>query len=393
MKFLLRLIGFVVLILFVFLLGYGIKFGVRVVIGLHEEQTNPTFYNVSDLDAQSGKPGAIARVQQLYSTPDGMSGWRVIYHSTDKDGNPIFASGLIVAPEVIKANRRLSIVAWGHPTTGVAERCAPSVGFDPFDSIEGLRSLVAAGYMVVAPDYSGMGVSGPPSFLIGESEARTMLDIARAAQELPYISVSKDLAFWGHSQGGHAALFSSQIASTYANEFNIRGVAIAAPATDLGSLIQEDIDTTGGVTIGSYAFNEYHEAYGADASNILTPRAQQVMTQTVSLCLLGQNSQLHTLTKPLVGNFLTSDPTTTEPWAGLLHKNTPTGPPPSTPLFVAQGEKDTLVKPAVTDAFVVAQEARGVQVTFKKNPNVGHGLVALEAMPDVIKWLNEQFAN
>ncbi len=57
------------------------------------------------------------------------------------------------------------------------------------------------------------------------------------------------------------------------------------------------------------------------------------------------------------------------------------------PLFVAQGETDTLVHPAITAAFVHQQQELGTEVTFVKLPDTGHGLAADRAMPHLLDWL------
>jgi len=50
------------------------------------------------------------------------------------------------------------------------------------------------------------------------------------------IRASDDTVVWGHSQGGHAALWTGILAPTYAPEIAILGVAAVAPASDLGPL-------------------------------------------------------------------------------------------------------------------------------------------------------------
>lgn len=359
----------------------------RLITGIIEEGQDVSFYDISSIDNTHNKPGELLRAEHLESAPDGIDGWRVLYRSTDKDGDPIIASGLVAAPSDRKLGEALPVVSWGHPTTGIAPRCAPSSGVDPFDMIEGLRSIVAANFITVAADYSGMGVAGPQSFLIGESEGRTMLDIVRAASQIPNVETTKDVAFWGHSQGGHAALFASQISPVYAPELLVRGVAVAAPATNLAQLIKSDIGTTSGVTIGSYAFYSYSHAYDADLDLVLSLDAKQALNKTAPLCLLGQNSQLHAITQPLIGKYLTGDPETVEPWATILKNNTPQGPPIGVSLFVAQGQKDTLIEPSITLGFVEQQQRRGIPVMYVPIENSGHGMVALDAVKPMVKWL------
>jgi len=49
----------------------------------------------------------------------------------------------------------------------------------------------------------------------------------------------------------------------YAPELSVRAAAVAAPAADLGTLLDDDIGNVSGVTIGSYAFAAYQQAYAA----------------------------------------------------------------------------------------------------------------------------------
>ena len=131
------------------------------------------------------------------------------------------------------------VVGWAHPTTGAVAKCAPSNGIDPFDLIEGMTDLLNAGYAVAAADYPGLGVAGPSSYLIGTTEGNSVLDAIRAAQNMPETGAinRSDVLLWGHSQGGQAALFAGQDATSYAPELRVKAVAVAAPAADLGALL------------------------------------------------------------------------------------------------------------------------------------------------------------
>ena len=148
---------------------------------------------------------------------------------------------MVVAPAGPAPASGRAVVGWGHPTTGAVARCAPSNGLDPFDLIEGLSQLLYAGYVVAAPDYPGLGVEGQSSYLIGVTEARSVLDAIRAARNLPDAGAGTDVLLWGHSQGGHAALFAAQSIDTYAPELRLHGVAVAAPATELSTLLDDHI--------------------------------------------------------------------------------------------------------------------------------------------------------
>lgn len=336
----------------------------------------------------SGGPGTIIRVAPTLGAPAGAVATRILFRSTDLHGRPVVDSGLLVEPDSPAPAGGRTIVSWGHPTTGVAEKCAPSRSLDPYDSVEGLTDFLNRGYAVVYTDYTGMGTAGPDSYLVGSTEGRNVLDAARAARTVLGRNGSDRVVLWGHSQGGQAVLFAAQLARSYAPELDVRAAAVAAPATDLASLLRDDIGDVSGVTIGSYAFQAYATVYDEPLDSILTPHAITALPAMNDLCLLSQNKQLHTIAQPLVGRFLTSDPETAEPWSGLLAQNTPGGSALTMPLFVAQGESDKLVRPSATDAFVASARADGTTVTYDRIPGATHATVALRSLRSLFDWLH-----
>ena len=359
----------------------------------HAEQEDAArpFYVVPD-PLPAGAPGEVIRTLPIETAPRGSHAWRVLYHSTDRSGADIAVSGTVIVPDGTAPEGGWPVVAWGHPTTGAVARCGPSSGFAPLDLIEGMDDLLIDGFAVTATDYPGMGAPGASSYLIGAAEGHSVLDNVRAARAIDGVELSSDVYFWGHSQGGHAVLFAAQEAAEYAPDLHPVTAAVAAPAADLAALLADDIDDVSGVTIGSYAFTAYQAAYqddypGLALDSILTAEAAAAAPQMEQLCLLGQNSELHDIAKPLVGSYLASDPSTTEPWASLLAENTPGAAPLGVPLFIAQGEKDGLVRPAATQAFAQRLCTQGEQVAFRGYPTATHGTVVIHAMSDVRAWL------
>lgn len=361
--------------------------------GALEEATEQSFYALPD-PIPAGNPGEVVRTEQLQSAPAGTIAWRVMYHSTDVTGASILTSAVVIAPTAPwPGGGPRPLVAWGHPTTGMAGHCAPSTGIDPFDLIEGMTELLDAGYAIAAADYPGMGVAGPDAYLVGVNEGNSVLDAVRAAQHIAQTGATAagDVLLWGHSQGGHAVLFAAQQAAGYAPELKVRAAAVAAPATELGALLDDDIGDVSGVSLGSYAFQTYQSVYGPSIpgmslTQVLTEAGAAATPQMAALCLIGQNSELHTIAGPLVGRYLRSDPTTTAPWSDILAQNTPGGVPITVPLLVAQGEADELVHPAATQQFVARQCAQAAHVIFTQFPGIGHGEIALTALPDVLSF-------
>jgi pimeloyl-ACP methyl ester carboxylesterase len=354
-------------------------------------------FNVLPSPLPPGPPGSIIRSERLLGAPDGAVAWRVLYHSTDLEGRDIGVSGVVVAPSRWAPSGGWPVVSWAHPTTGAYGRCAPSEALDPFALMAGLHELLAAGYVVAATDYSGMGASGPPSYLIGSTEGRNVLDAARAARALPDAHAGEQLALWGHSQGGQAALFAAQLAPTYAPDLRLRAVAVAAPAADLGLLLNDHRGDVSGVTIGSYAFDAIARVYGpsdprVDLATLLTPAGAAVVPQIAPRCLLTDVGALHTIAQPAVGHFFAVDPATTEPWRSILSQNTPGSVPVRVPVLVTQGLADELVLPSATTALVTSLCRAGEHVTYREYPGIDHGLAGYRTVPLLLPWLSEVLA-
>jgi acetyl esterase/lipase len=341
-------------------------------------------------DAADGEPGSIVKLDPLLGAPLASRAWRIMYRTTDLNGDPAVSTGVLVVPLSPAPPRGRTIVSWGHPTTGAARDCAPSYGFDPFLGIEGLRFLLDRGYAVVATDYVGMGTAGTDSYLVGETGGNAVLDAVRAAQAVPAARASDRVVLWGHSQGGQAVLFAAQQAADYAPELAIQAVAAAAPAADLPGLMSAHLDDISGVTIGSYAFTAYADVYPeASLDGILTPAAQRIVPRMNDLCLLSNIPELHRIGEPLVGDFTTADPTTTEPWASLFAENSAGASGFDAPLFLAQGLDDQLVVPHDTAEFAQHEASLGIDVTYHEIPFADHGTVAYLALPAMLRWLDQ----
>src|ERR1700744_2074052 len=183
--------------------------------GANAAQAQTDFYRAPASDAV-GAPGTLVRQELIDGAPLGAKTYRVLYRSTGLDNKPIMVSGVVIVPPGDPPRGGRPIVAWAHPTSGVVPRCAPSLAIFLFEQIQGLRSFVRDGYVVAATDYPGLGTPGPHPYLVGISEARAVIDSVRVAARLPGAGGGKKFVVWGHSQGGHAALFTGIIAQAYA---------------------------------------------------------------------------------------------------------------------------------------------------------------------------------
>lgn len=343
----------------------------------------------------AGAPGTLVRQEPMDGAPLGASTYRVLYRSTGLNRRPVFVSGVVIVPQGAPPPGGRAIVAWAHPTSGIVARCAPSLAIFLFQQIQGLRSMIARGFVVVATDYPGLGTPGPHPYLVGESEGRAVIDIVRAARSLPRVGEGKDFIVWGHSQGGQAALFAGMMASVYAPELKLLGVAAAAPATDLAKLMSDDINSIGGKNITAMTLWSWHRVYGAAIDNVVDPRAMPAIDRLAQECIEGPFDLIvrQRTGRPLEQYFLmVQDPTKAEPWRSLLEQNSTGVLSPEIPIFLAQGTSDQIIQPALTQAYMDRLCKAGSKVRMIMLPGIGHGRAAQASTMAAVNWMTDRFA-
>jgi pimeloyl-ACP methyl ester carboxylesterase len=352
------------------------------------------FYDAPRVDAL-GKPGTLVRAEQMEGAPLNAAAWRVLYRSTSFDGKPILVSGVVIVPQGAPPPGGRPIVAWAHPTSGIVPRCAPSLALFFFQQVQGLRTMVRDGYVVAATDYPGLGTPGPHPYLVGLSEARAVIDSVRVARSLPGAGGGNRFIVWGHSQGGHAALFTGLIAKNYAPELSLLGVAVAAPASELGALMDDDLSTPAGKNITAMTLWSWQHVYSAPMDRVVDPRATPAIDKLAKECIEGpwDISIRNRTTLPLAQHFLTvAHPADVEPWRGLLAKNTPGPVPPDIPVFLAQGLDDWVIRPAVTQDYFDRLCKGGSKARLFLMPGVGHGGAAMKSALEAVGWMTARFA-
>jgi acetyl esterase/lipase len=323
-------------------------------------------------------PGSLISTTPMPGAPGGASAYRIVYTSTGLSGEPVPVSGVVVVPGGPEPPGGRPIVAWAHPTTGVVNRCAPSLARVFFSSVQGLNAMLARGYIVAATDYPGLGTPEVHPYLVGISEGRAVLDSVRAAQQIPGVDAGQAFAVWGHSQGGHAALYAG----------------LLAPATDLATLMTDDLGTGGGNNITAMTLWSWSRIYGVSITPLVRPGALPVIDQLANECIERWFDMFirRGPTSALEKQFLAvHDLATVEPWRGLLAQNSPGALPPDIPVFIAQGTADLLVRPSVTAAFVDALCRAGSRVKVDLLQGVGHAFIARDVATDAVAWIAARF--
>ncbi len=332
-------------------------------------------------------------------------------------GTEILATSLVFTPKTAPPVEGWPIVVWAHGTTGVADKCAPSVNkltipgiFGPGDpTIKNMiDSFLKEGYVVVAPDYEGLGEPGDKElhpFLHVKSEAYSITDAVVATKSWLRDKVSNKWAVVGHSQGGQAALGAAQYAARANMDY--KGAVAVAPASNLkmiDSLIQfkleglSDIMTnqegqrkafgyvaTDGFTALIAASIKSTYGVGGTYSQVFKSPTDKIAEQAESLCVVELGSKflqgigeyafknnssikgyprrnVGYMDDPIVKQFLEKD---SQPLQVLV----------KTPIIIYQGGADTLVLPQATDALVAQARALTTKIDYRTDPKWDHGTV------------------
>ncbi|MFW6573062.1 lipase family protein [Acinetobacter baumannii] len=161
------------------------------------------------------------------------------YNMTNVQGKTATATAMVLFPKATQPKDGYRVVVWEHGTVGVGDGCAPSKNaINPRFKILA-ETLLAAGYVIVAPDYEGLGTPGVHPYLNLSSEAKSALAAVKAVKEHYGAQLKGDWMSIGQSQGGHASLGTAEFANT---DVSYKGAVAGAPASSLGTIIQIYID-------------------------------------------------------------------------------------------------------------------------------------------------------
>jgi acetyl esterase/lipase len=306
---------------------------------------------------------------------------------------PIAVSGAVIFPEELNRGPPRPVIAWAHPTSGVVSGCAPTLLPGLSTSIQGLDRFLDKGYVVVASDYPGLGSNGDHPYLIGRSEARAVIDSVRAARNLAKTGAGSRFIAWGHSQGGHAALFTATEVSTYAPELQLLGVAAAAPATKLIRLFQEVRDTSSGRSLTVMTMHSWSRVFDVKLSKFIPSRSQASFERLAGDCILtlADFFKISEHERALEREFLLSNPTEDPQIRAIMLENTPGFLPKGTPVFIAQSKADKLVLPAVTKSYAKQLCDGGAKVEFHVLNSGSHMFTGRDSANAAARWMDGIF--
>ena len=344
----------------------------------------------------SRQPGALLRSEPLKDVvvPPGMHGWRILYSTTVDDNTPATAVAIVFAPADPPAGPR-PVIAWEHATTGLLQKCMPSLLSAPSKGIPWRSRIVTAGWVVVATDYSFAEKDGPHPYLIGEGEARATLDSVRAARQMPELTLDKRMVTWGYSQGGHAALWTGIVGPRYAPDLDILGVVAIAPPADIKKILSINVEAD--KRFGPYLALAYSRFYpDITFEQALRPEALNASRQIANLCDFvppEDQERIEALVATFDGPALATG--SNKALQSRLEQNTPDSPIKA-PLVIVQGLSDIVVPSSSTDSYVEERCAAGQRLEYWTFAGRDHVTIVQPGTPLeelLIQWTAERFAN
>jgi len=343
------------------------------------------------------EPGRLIRAELLTNReiPAGTRVWRILYTTTLDDSTPAVASATVLAPLAPGSHAR-PVISWAHGSLGIVPKCAPSLRPNPIDDVPGLDEVVQRGWVIVAPDYTGLGTVAPNPYLIGQGEARSALDAVRAAHQMRELTLDPRTVVWGHSQGGHAALWQGIIAPKYAPDANVIGVVADSPPTDMGALLTIHRGDPVEASVGSFVATAYSQFYADVVFNqIVRPSAQDAARKMSELCFDGDGMKAaQPLLIQLVGSPILANPDS-DGLGNRLRENDPNGPI-ATPVLIVQGTADQMVSPEITDRFVQQQCLAGLSIKYITFAGLDHGTMDTPKSPvgpELVRWTQDRLEN
>jgi pimeloyl-ACP methyl ester carboxylesterase len=343
-----------------------------------------------------GRPGALLRSEPLkdVALPAGMRGWRILYTTTVDDVTPVTAVATVFAPVNLPAGPR-PVITWEHGTTGLLQKCMPSLVSAPTLGIPALDGVVKAGWVIVATDYSFAEKGGPHPYIIGEGEARAGLDSVRAARRMPELTLDARTVVWGHSQGGHAALWTGIIGPRYAPDIQIVGIAAIAPPGHMANLLAMSVPLD--KRLGPYLAAAYSRFYpDIKFEQAVRPEALAAAREMANLCgfIPPEDPQrIAALSATFEGRTLA---TSTNPALAARLAQNNADQPIAAPLLIAQGLADAVVLPAATNSYIDARCGAGQRLDYWTFAGHDHGTIVQPGTKldgPLIAWTSARFVN
>ncbi|MFD0310346.1 lipase family protein [Streptomyces sp. NPDC127119] len=387
--------------------------------------TIPAFYNPpTSLPAANGtlvrsEPLPLALSLPSLHGPLPGTATRLMYRSTDSNGEPVAVTGAYIEPTARwKGGGPRPLVALAPGTLGQGDQCAASMGLEHPLSFNGetvsvgyedlsIYRLLAKGAAVVVTDYAGLGATDRlHTYVDRVDEAHAVLDAVRAARSLGGASVTADspVGLFGYSQGGGATAAAAELQSSYAPDVTLAGTYAGAPPADLTAVTKaiDGSELAGALGWSLNGFLQSDPELKPIAEAHLNTAGKTALTDLSTMCvgdaLFGYGYAKSTKWTT-DGRSLSDIIADTPELKAFLDGQRIGRLKPSGPVRLATGVSDNLVPHGQSRDLAVDWCRKGADVTYKPVvlPGVGSALLnhfapLLTDQEDAINWLTDRLS-
>ncbi|MFI1485447.1 lipase family protein [Streptomyces sp. NPDC020747] len=387
--------------------------------------TIPAFYNPpTSLPAANGTLIRSEPLPLALSLP-GLDGplpgraTRLMYKSTDSNGQPVAVTGAYIEPNAAwQGDGPRPLVAVAPGTMGQGDQCAASMGLEHPLTLNGqtvsvgyedlsIYRLLATGAAVVVTDYAGLGATDRLHTYVNRvDEGHAVLDAVRAARSVGGASVTaaSRVGLFGYSQGGGATAAAAELRSPYAPDITLAGTYAGAPPADLTSVTRaiDGSELAGALGWSLNGFLQSDPSLKPIAEAHLNAVGEAALADLSTMCvgdaLLGYGyakSTEWTTDGRSVSDIIAATPAL----RSFLDSQRIGTLKPSGPVRLATGVSDNLVPHAQARRLASDWCRKGADVTYKAVvlPNVGSALLnhfapLLTDQGDAVTWLTDRLS-
>jgi pimeloyl-ACP methyl ester carboxylesterase len=217
------------------------------------------------------------------------------------------------------------------------------------------------GWAVALTDLEGLGTPERHTYMVGESQGHAVLDVLRAARNLPGSDVRADapVGLAGYSQGAAAVAWAGEQQRDYAPELQVKGIAAGGVPSDLLSVYRAlDGGPSSGLVVAT--------ALGMDAAypeldldSYLTDAGRTQVRAAENMCLV----DLLAFAGHRFASYTTTDPLTSPAWQARLQENRTGQRAPGAPVLVWRAQDDTVIPAALATQLTQDYCAQGATVS------------------------------
>jgi pimeloyl-ACP methyl ester carboxylesterase len=303
-------------------------------------------------------------------------------------------TGTVFVPKGKAPDGGWPVVVYAHPTTGITSDCAPSLSPNLLGASEPIAALTKAGYIIVVPDYQGLGLDKERHpYLDSTTVGYNVIDSVRAVRRLVPDASDRWLAV-GVSQGGQAAWAANELAGSYdAGGLKLLGTVSLSPATDINGFA--DGAASGTLTkeqqaalplILSSLANEHPDFQLNDYRRGVVEQRWNSLTSCEGPAIADRAKVIDDIS---ADDLRPDSPQAVDTLRAYLQKRGLPQRPATAPMLVIYGGMDTLTPGSWTDQALEAACGMGDVIDIQFQPDKGHSDIDVTYS---FGWINDRFA-